>query len=49
MRLPPGYGDHAAAWDDVRRALAATPQPTVPCNNDLLAANFIDDRRRGPG
>jgi thiamine kinase-like enzyme len=43
MRLPPGYGDHAAAWDDVRCALAASPRPTVPCNNDLLAANFIDD------
>jgi thiamine kinase-like enzyme len=43
MRLPQGYADHAAAWDDVRRALAAAPRPTVPCNNDLLAANFIDD------
>jgi len=43
MRLPQGYDDHAAAWDDVRRALAAAPRPTVPCNNDLLAANFIDD------
>jgi thiamine kinase-like enzyme len=46
MRLPPGYGDHAAAWDDVRRALTAAPRPTVPCNNDLLAANFIDDGAR---
>ncbi|MBO0846416.1 MAG: phosphotransferase [Nocardioides sp.] len=43
MRLPQGYADHAAAWDDVRRALAAAPRPTVPCNNDLLAANYIDD------
>jgi thiamine kinase-like enzyme len=43
MRLPPGYDAHAAAWDDVRRALAAVPRLTVPCNNDLLAANFIDD------
>jgi thiamine kinase-like enzyme len=46
MRLPNGYADHAPAWDDVRRALAAAPRPTVPCNNDLLAANFIDDGRR---
>ena len=44
--LPAGYDDHAAAWDDVRRALAAAPRPTVPCNNDLLAANFIDDGER---
>ncbi|MCW2796126.1 LPS biosynthesis choline kinase, partial [Nocardioides sp.] len=45
-RLPSGYDDHAHAWSDVRRALAAAPRPTVPCNNDLLAANFIDDGRR---
>lgn len=43
FRLPEGYDDHASAWEDVRRALAAAPRPTVPCNNDLLAANFIDD------
>ena len=41
--LPPGYDDHADAWDAVRRALAVHAAPTVPCNNDLLAANFIDD------
>ncbi|MEJ7833637.1 MAG: hypothetical protein WKF79_12035 [Nocardioides sp.] len=28
------------------RALAAAPRTTVPCNNDLLAANFIDDGER---
>ena len=43
MSLPAGYTDHSAAWDDVRRALAAAPRPMVPCNNDLLAANYIDD------
>jgi thiamine kinase-like enzyme len=43
VTLPAGYADHAPAWDDVRRALAAAPRPTVPCNNDLLAANYIDD------
>ena len=42
MSLPAGYADHAAAWEDVRRALAAAPRPTVPCNNDLLAANYLD-------
>ena len=40
--LPATYDDHADAWASVRRALAADPRPTVPCNNDLLAANFID-------
>ncbi len=44
--LPATYDDHADAWDDVRRALAAAPRPSVPCNNDLLAANFIDDGDR---
>ena len=44
--LPPGYLDHADAWDAVRRALAVRAGLTVPCNNDLLAANFIDDGSR---
>jgi thiamine kinase-like enzyme len=43
FRLPSDYEAHAGAWDDVRRALAVRAGPTVPCNNDLLAANFIDD------
>ncbi|MDQ4053766.1 MAG: phosphotransferase [Actinomycetota bacterium] len=41
--LPAGYDDHAHAWEQVRRAFAVRAGPTVPCNNDLLAANFIDD------
>ncbi|GAA4364362.1 phosphotransferase [Nocardioides caricicola] len=44
--LPAGYDDHADAWNDVRQALQASPRRTVPCNNDLLAANFIDDGER---
>ena len=44
--LPAGYADFADQWEQVRRALAAAPRPTVPCNNDLLAANFIDDGER---
>lgn len=44
--LPPAYDDHADAWDDVRRTLTSTAPTTVPCNNDLLAANFIDDGTR---
>ena len=45
-RLPPGYDDHADAWADVQRVLQAAPRASVPCNNDLLAANFIDDGER---
>jgi len=44
--LPPTYGDHVDSWADVRRALSAAPRSTVPCNNDLLAANYIDDGER---
>jgi thiamine kinase-like enzyme len=44
--LPPTYDAHAGAWEDVRRVLTATAGATVPCNNDLLAGNFIDDGRR---
>jgi thiamine kinase-like enzyme len=40
--LPAQYDGHADDWQAVRRALASAPRPTVPCNNDLLAANYID-------
>ena len=40
--LPATYDAHADSWALVQRALATEPRPTVPCNNDLLAANFID-------
>ncbi|RNM11019.1 choline/ethanolamine kinase family protein [Nocardioides pocheonensis] len=46
FRLPDGYEAYADPWDDVRRALAVRATGTVPCNNDLLAANFIDDGTR---
>lgn len=46
FRLPPTYDAHAGAWVAVQAALATDPRPTVPCNNDLLAANFIDDGTR---
>jgi thiamine kinase-like enzyme len=41
--IPRGYDEHAPAVAAARAALAARPAATVPCNNDLLAANFIDD------
>lgn len=39
--IPDGYPRHDDAFQQVRRVLGR-PE-TVPCNNDLLAANFIDD------
>src|ERR1700728_245667 len=46
MAVPAGYDDLAPAFEAARAALAATAAGTVPCNNDLLAANFIDDGER---
>ncbi len=43
FRLPDGYEDHADAFQRVKQALAVHPAATVPCNNDLLAENFLDD------
>jgi thiamine kinase-like enzyme len=45
-RLPAEYLDFAPQVDRIERALQVRAEPTVPCNNDLLAGNFIDDGRR---
>jgi thiamine kinase-like enzyme len=45
FRLPPGYMEHAGTVGRIRDALSARPVAIRPCNNDLLAANFIDDGR----
>lgn len=44
--LPPGYLDHADQFRALGRVLDATATGTAPCNNDLLAANFIDTGER---
>ena len=46
FRLPPRYLELMPEVDRIRAALAVRQEPTVPCNNDLLAANFIDDGSR---
>jgi thiamine kinase-like enzyme len=43
FRLPAGYRDHEPTLERVARALAVRDEGTVPCNNDLLAGNFVDD------
>jgi thiamine kinase-like enzyme len=42
FRVPAGYDDLSTRFEAARAALAAGDEGTVPCNNDLLAANFID-------
>jgi thiamine kinase-like enzyme len=43
IRLPGGYLDRMPTVAQIEKALLADPLPTVPCNNDLLAENYIDD------
>lgn len=43
MKIPAGYADYVPLAAGIEDALAARPLPLVPCNNDLMAENFIDD------
>jgi len=43
IRLPDRYLDFTVQWQQLRTVLAMNPPATVPCHNDLLAANFITD------
>jgi thiamine kinase-like enzyme len=43
VRIPEGFEDHRADVAEIERALGHRPLPTVPCHNDLLAENYIDD------
>lgn len=46
FRLPDRYEEFAAHVGAIGEALAHRPQASVPCNNDLLPANFIDDGQK---
>jgi len=46
FKIPFDYLDHADTFAQIEGALTATDQTTVPCNNDLLAGNFIEDGER---
>ena len=45
-RLPARYDDFTDKVRRMRVAMSVRPEPKVPCNNDLLAANIIDDGER---
>jgi len=45
LTIPSGYADRRPIMDELERALAFHPLPPVPCHNDLLAENLIDDGR----
>jgi thiamine kinase-like enzyme len=46
FKIPLDYLEHADTFAQIEKALTATDQTTVPCNNDLLAGNFIEDGER---
>jgi thiamine kinase-like enzyme len=46
VRVPDGFRDRRPQVGEIERAFAARPMPTVPCHNDLLAENYIDDGRQ---
>ncbi|HKS79541.1 MAG TPA: hypothetical protein VJQ07_11810, partial [Gaiellaceae bacterium] len=41
FRLPARYEDFEPKIRELERAMRVRPEATVPCNNDLLAENFI--------
>jgi thiamine kinase-like enzyme len=43
IKIPEGYQDRMPTVAQIEKALSVHPLPTVPCNNDLLAENYIDD------
>jgi thiamine kinase-like enzyme len=43
VRIPDSYRDRLPIVKRIEEATLAHPLPTVPCNNDLLAENYIDD------
>ena len=44
--IPPAYDRAREAGHRIERALLASPVNPLPCHNDLLNANFIDDGER---
>ncbi|MCC7162389.1 MAG: phosphotransferase family protein [Anaerolineae bacterium] len=43
VTIPDGYPQYMPRVREIETAFARHPLPTVPCHNDLLAENYIDD------
>jgi thiamine kinase-like enzyme len=43
IRIPEGYGEKMQDVGRIEKVIMAHPVQSVPCNNDLLGENFIDD------
>ncbi|MBV6451795.1 MAG: Thiamine kinase [Anaerolineales bacterium] len=46
IKIPDGYLDRVPTVQRIEQAMNVKPLATVPCNNDLLAENYIDDGDR---
>lgn len=46
VTIPDGFRDRLGLVAEIERAFTANPVDTVPCHNDLLAENYIDDGRQ---
>ena len=46
IRIPTGYRERTDRIPRIEAALAVHPLPSVPCHNDLLAENYLDDGQR---
>jgi thiamine kinase-like enzyme len=46
ITIPAGYRSRLDRLPRIEAALAVHPLPTVPCHNDLLAENYLDDGER---
>jgi len=43
IRIPAGYLEKMPTVEQIEQAMSVHPLETVPCNNDLLAENYLDD------
>jgi thiamine kinase-like enzyme len=46
IKVPDGYTGRMETVNRIEAAMSAKPLETVPCNNDLLAENYIDDGKQ---
>lgn len=46
IKIPDGYLERVATVNQIEKAMSVKPLATVPCNNDLLAENYIDDGKQ---
>jgi thiamine kinase-like enzyme len=46
IRIPDGYLDRIPIVEQIEKVMSVHPLDTVPCNNDLLAENYIDEGKQ---